>query len=128
MPRDYNAPAQTAILQSMPGSVPHLAAKSGFHRATVERQLRKLRADGKTRIVGWARPNGSGPFIAIHGRGSGPDAPCTLQPLTDAEDWALKVERIGRPTLRLQERDRNWRLKARRGQVRDPLVAALFGR
>jgi hypothetical protein len=125
VPRNCHT-AKADILQAMPGSVSQLVTKSGYHRATVERWVRTLRAEQASHIIDWLRPNGSGNFIPVHGKGLGEDAPCTLKPLTASDDWKLAKQRYGMDTLRAKERARHWALKARRGR-RDPLVAALFG-
>lgn len=127
MPRNYQI-ARADILQSMPGSVDQLAAKSGYHRDTVTRWLRKLRAENASHITGWLRPNGSGHFIPVHGAGPSADVECTLKPLTASEDWQKRKAKYGMQMLRRQERARHWALQARRGRTTDPLVAALFGR
>jgi hypothetical protein len=127
MPRKYHN-AKADILQSMPGTTAQLVEKSGWHIDTVHRWLRRMRKTGECRIADWQRPNRSGNFVPIYGMGPGEDAPCTLKPLTPSEDWKLAKQRYGMDTLRAKERARHWALKARRGQVKDPLVAALFGR
>jgi hypothetical protein len=127
MPRKYHN-AKADILQAMPGSMAQLATKSGWHLQTVERWVRALRKAGECRILDWQRPNGSGNFVPVYGQGPGEDAACTLQALTGSEKWRLTKQRYGMDTLRAKERARHWALRARRGQVRDPLVAALFGR
>lgn len=126
MPRDYHI-AKRDILESMPGTVAQLVKKSGYHRATVERWLRKLRAADGSHIVDWQRPNGAGNFIPVHGAGTGVDVPCTLVALTSSEKWKATVRRLGRDRVRQLERARAWALQARRsGFGRDPLLGALF--
>lgn len=125
MPRKYHN-AKADILQSMPGTTAELATKSGWHLPTVQRWVRTMRKAGECRIADWRRPNGSGNFVPVYGKGPGEDAPCTLKPLTPSDDWQLAKQRYGMDTLRAKERARHWALQARRGR-RDPLMAALFG-
>lgn len=127
MPRDYHI-AKRDILQAMPGTVAQLVAKSGYHRATVERWLVKLRAADGSHIVDWLPPNGSGNFIPVHGVGPGPDAPCKLRAMTPSDKWQARVRRLGRDYLRNRSRTGEWALRARRvGFKSDPLLGALFG-
>lgn len=126
MPRDYHV-AKRDILQAMPGSISEIIAQSGYDRSTVERWMRRMR-DVDCHIIDWRRPEVSGPFVAVYAAGPGDDAVCTLKPLTPSEDWHRKKEKYGMETLRARERAAHWALKARRGKVVDPLVAALFGR
>jgi hypothetical protein len=127
MPRKYHN-AKEDILQSMPGTISQLVEKSGYHRATVERWMAKLRDGGESHIIKWLPPNGSGHFIPVHARGPGKDAECTLKAQTHSDRWKRAKQLHGLPTLRAKERARYWSLRARRGETMDPLVAALFGR
>jgi hypothetical protein len=126
MPRNYHI-ARDHILQAMPGTVNQLVTKSGYCRSTVERWLRALRQGEPeqrgSHIIGWKRPERCGHFVAVHAAGPGKDAPCRLKPLTASQDWQKAKQKYGMETLRRKERARSWALKARRGQVKDPLMA-----
>jgi hypothetical protein len=126
MPRDYHY-AKRDILDSMPGTISEIIAKSGYERNTVERWMRRMRGVD-CHVVDWRRPAVSGPFVPVYAAGPGEDAVCTLKPLTPSQDWERRKTKYGVDTLRAKERAAHWALKARRGQVVDPLMAALFGK
>lgn len=124
MPRNYNV-AKDHVRQAMPGTMAQLVKRSGWHHDTVSRWVRKMRAAGECRIVGWQRPNGSGNFVPVYGEGPGEDAPCTLKPLTPSQDWQIAKQRYGKELLAKRERARHYARLARLNG--DPLVQALFG-
>jgi hypothetical protein len=74
--------AKDDILQSMPGTVSELVARSGYSRETVYTWIRQLRCGDplsrESHIIGWLEPTGprgSGGVTAIHAAGPGEDAP-----------------------------------------------------
>lgn len=131
MPRNYHI-AKQDILDSMPGTVSEIIKKSGYERCTVERWMRRMKHDDPAQrechIIDWRRPEVSGQFVAVYAAGPGKNAPCKLVAQSDAEKWQRAIQLHGMDKLRAKERARAWALKARRGQVNDPLMQALFKR
>lgn len=83
-PLDRYHIAKGHIVQSMPGTVPQLAKKSGYSANTVRFWVNEMRqGDPLTRashITGWLPPPKSGAHLPIHAAGPGEDAVRILLP------------------------------------------------
>lgn len=69
-----NGPALDLIVAAMPGTILQLAAKSGFSREWVAKQIKDPDNKRALHIAGW-EPSYHGRYEAIHAAGSGVDAP-----------------------------------------------------
>lgn len=112
------------IVQAMPGTVPELTARSGWHRETVKRTLAELRGVG-AHIGGWLVPEGRGPCVPVWHAGPGRCLPMPKRGMTGQQRHLKAVKTHGRDMLNAKHRARHWRRKHLAGHV-DPLQQAAF--
>lgn len=131
MPRNYHL-AREHILEAMPGTVPHLVARSGYERHTVNRWLAKLHAskaaERGAHIGGWEgleRPGAA--YVAIWHAGPGKDARRPKRDTSSAAKYARAVAKHGRKKLAAQAANRHHQRQRRAGRV-DPLLAPFLAK
>jgi hypothetical protein len=125
-PSDKKRAARAMVLAALPATQVQACRKTRLGQATVSRWLADLKAADEIHVGGWRRSKNGGPFAARWVVGAGPDVPCRLQPLTEAQ----RSERRHARRRRQEAADRA-DLSVRRDAAmvvrRDPLVAAFFG-
>lgn len=112
------------VLQAMPGTVPKLAERSGWHRETVKRRLAELRGHG-AHIGGWLIPEGRGPCAPIWHAGPGRSLPMPKRAKTNRQRHAIALAKHGRDLINAKSNAQHWRRKHLAGQS-NPIQQAAF--
>lgn len=128
MPRDYHL-ARGHILEAMPGTVAHLARRSGYTACTVKRWLLQLR-DGEpdqraAHIAAWIVPTGRGGAAAVWHAGPGEHVAKPTWRTGNAERWERAKEKHGLEVLNAKWLNQYHTRRRRQGHV-DPLLAPFF--